>query len=86
LHLVSQLLFPQATVFFSPVPDAIAPVAGFIRVVLVIEHAEPGSRRPAPVSFQARRLVLVVELSGAAHQTMLVHDPCRVQYPSTRIE
>jgi hypothetical protein len=36
--------------------------------------------------FGPRRLVLVIELSGAAHQTMLVHDPCRVQYPSTRIE
>jgi hypothetical protein len=86
VHLLPQLLFPQAAVHLSPAAEAVAPVAGLVDPILVVQHAEPGSRRAARLSFRPRRLVLVVELSGATHQTMLVYLPCRVQYPGTRIE
>ena len=86
LHLLPQLLFPRPAVEFPPVPKVVPPVAPLVDPVLVIEHAKPGSGRAAGLPLRPRRLVLVVELSGAGHPTMLADDPCRVQYPRTRIE
>jgi hypothetical protein len=81
IHLLPQLLFPQAPVHVSPTAKIVPPVARLVDPVLVVKHPESGSGRADRVSFRPRRLVLVVEVSGATHQTMLVYVPSRVQYP-----